>query len=161
MFRLKESIHINAPIDRCFLLSTNVALVQQTIKLTPVAGRTTGLIVGNDTVRWSGWKFGLPVSHESLITEYERPAFFQDTQNRGWFKRFQHDHRFEDIDGRTLLIDIVRFSLPFGLPGRVIGKHIVVPHVLDLMQKRFHLIKRIAEGNDWERYVAPAARVAS
>ena len=40
MFRLKESIHVNAPIDRCFLLSTNVALVQKTIGLKPVSGKT-------------------------------------------------------------------------------------------------------------------------
>jgi ligand-binding SRPBCC domain-containing protein len=153
MFRLKESIHVNAPLDRCFLLATNIALVRQILHMKPVGGRTTGLIVGNDTVRWSGWKFGLPVSHESLITRYERPDFFQDTQHRGWFKHFQHDHRFEAIDGRTLMTDIVRFSMPLGPPGREIGKLIVVPHVLKLMEQRFQLLKRVAEGDDWQRYL--------
>ena len=156
MFRLKESIHVNAPIDRCFLLSTNIALVQKTIGLTPVSGKTSGLIVGDDQLVWRGWKFGLPAMHETLITGYERPKFFQDTMGRGRFKRFQHDHHFEWIDGQTVMWDIVRFSLPFGVLGRTVAKAVVVPHVLKLMLQRFELLKRIAEGADWEQYVAGA-----
>ncbi len=78
---------------------------------------------------------------------------------RGRFSFFQHDHHFEEVDGHTLLRDIVTFSLPMGPAGRAVGKHIVVPHVLALMQERFKLIKRLAEGNDWERYVNAAAGV--
>jgi ligand-binding SRPBCC domain-containing protein len=157
MFRLKESIHVNAPIDRCFLLSTNIAIVEQTLHMKPVSGKTKGLIVDGDQLLWRGWKFGLPAWHETLITSYERPDFFQDTMGRGMFRNFQHDHRFQDIAGRTLMIDIVRFSMPLGPLGRAMGKYVVVPHVLDTMLKRFELLKRIAEGPDWERYVVAGA----
>ena len=163
MFRLKESIHVNAPIDRCFLLSTSIALVEQTIGLKPIRGKTSGLIVGGDRLVWGGWKFGIPARHETLITGYDRPTFFQDSMGRGYFETFQHDHRFQEVDGYTLLIDVVRFALPFGPAGKLVGKHIVVPHVLGLMLQRFRLLKRIAEGPDWERYLegaaAPAAHV--
>lgn len=155
MFHLKESTHIFAPIDRCFLLSTSIALVQQTIGLKPVEGKTTGLIAGGDQLVWRGWKFGLPAMHETLISAYDRPEFFQDTMGRGRFSFFQHDHSFQEVDGHTLLVDVVRFSLPMGLAGRLIGKQIVVPHVLGLLVRRFELIKRIAEGSDWEQYVNP------
>lgn len=40
MFRVKESMHVHAPIDRCFLLSTSVALVQKILGMKPVNGRT-------------------------------------------------------------------------------------------------------------------------
>ncbi len=153
MFRLKESTHINAPVDRCFLLSTSIPLVQQILGMKPVSGKTTGLVGMSDQVVWRGWKFGLPAIHETLITAYDRPRFFQDTMGRGRFRHFQHDHQFEAIDGRTLLVDVVRFSMPFGPAGRLIGKHIVVPHVLNLMLRRFALLKRIAEGPEWERYL--------
>ena len=153
MFHLKESTHIFAPADRCFLLSTSIALVEQTIGLKPVEGKTSGLIVGGDQLVWRGWKFGLPAMHETLITAYDRPAFFQDTMGRGRFSFFQHDHSFHEVDGHTLLIDVVRFSLPMGVAGRLVGKKIVVPHVLGLLVRRFALIKRIAEGPDWERYI--------
>ncbi len=153
MFRLKESIHVNAPIERCFLLSTSIDLVRQTIELRPVSGKTTGLIVDGDRLLWRGWKFAIPAFHETLITGYDRPTFFQDTMGRGYFSHFQHDHNFQFVDGQTVMWDIVRFSLPLGALGKAVGKYIVVPHVLGLMQKRFQLLKRLAESSDWERYI--------
>jgi ligand-binding SRPBCC domain-containing protein len=159
MYRIKESIHVNAPIDRCFLLSTSIDIVAQTLHMTPVAGQTSGLIVNGSRVMWRGWKFGLPARHETLITGYDRPVFFQDTMASGMFREFQHDHRFQDIDGHTLLIDVVRFSLPFGPLSRPIAKGIVIPHILATMQNRFQLLKRIAEGPDWEQYLLAADRL--
>ena len=156
MFRVKESIHVHAPRDRVFLLSTSIALVQQILGMKPVSGKTSGLVVESDQLLWRGWKFGLPALHETFITRYERPQFFQDTMGRGYFKRFQHDHSFEEVDGHTLLVDTVRFSLPFGPAGHMAGKLLVVPHVAGLMKRRFDLLKRTAEGSDWERYVQDA-----
>jgi ligand-binding SRPBCC domain-containing protein len=159
MFRLKESIHVNAPVERCFLLSTSVDLVREILGLTPVEGRTTGLIVARDRVVWRGWKFGMPAMHETLISRYVAPTFFQDTMGRGRFQEFQHDHHFEEIDGHTHMYDVVRLSLPLGGLGKLVARYIVVPHVLKLMSRRFAILKRIAESGDWERYVqdAPAA----
>lgn len=154
MFRLKENIHVHAPIERCFLLSTSIALVQQTIGLKPVEGKTTGLITRGDRLVWRGWKFGMPAMHETLITQYEPYRFFQDTMGKGRFRSFQHDHQFDEVAGHTLMVDVVRFSMPLGTLGKQFGRRIVVPHVLDMMLKRFHLLKRIAEGSDWERYIA-------
>ncbi len=153
MFRLKESIHVNAPIERCFLLSTSIDLVRQTLKMKPVSGKTSGLIQPDDQLLWRGWKFGVPAMHETLITGYTRPTFFQDTMGRGYFRHFQHDHHFHFLDGQTTMWDVVRFSLPFGMPGRIAGKQIVVPHVLNLMQSRFALIKRLAEGDEWRSWI--------
>ena len=153
MFRVKESIHVNAPRDRVFLLSTSIALVQQILGMKPVSGKTSGLAVEGDRLLWRGWKFGLPALHETLITRYERPSFFQDTMGRGYFKHFQHDHSFEEVDGHTLLVDTVRFSLPVGPAGRLAGNLLVVPHVAQLLKRRFALLKRTAEGPDWEHYL--------
>ena len=163
MFRVKESTHVNAPVDRCFLLSTSIPLVQQILGMRPVSGKTTGLITAGDRLLWRGWKFGLPAMHETLITGYDRPSFFQDTMGRGQFKQFQHDHHFQEIGGQTLMWDVVRFSLPMGLVGKVVAKNVLVPHVLGLMQRRFAMLKRIAESDDWERWVegAPVADVVA
>ncbi len=98
----------------------------------------------------------MPAMHETLITAYERPKYFQDTMGRGRFRFFQHDHHFERIDGQTVMWDVVRFSMPLGPVGRWIGRMIVVPHVLRLMRQRMELLRRIAEGSDWERYVVDA-----
>ena len=157
MFRVKDSMHVQAPVDRVFLLATSVPLVEKILGMRPVEGNTRGLIGNKDRVLWRGWKFGLPTVHETLITRYERPAFFQDTQGHGRFRFFQHDHEFHEVDGQTLMLDVVRFSLPFGALGRLVGKYIVVPYVLKLMGRRVLLLKRTAEGSDWERWISEAA----
>jgi len=154
MFTISDSIHINAPIERCFLLSTSIELVGKTLGMRPIEGKTSGTIVDGDRIVWAGWKFGLPQMHESLITRYERPAFFQDTMARGRFKRFQHDHQLTEIDGHTLLNDKLRFSLPLGWPGKMVARHVVVPHLCRLLRQRMLLLKKVAEGDEWQRYLA-------
>jgi ligand-binding SRPBCC domain-containing protein len=163
---LQESVTIDAPIERCFALSTRIELVQQTLGMRPVDGVTSGHISAGSQVLWSGWKFGLPTRHHTLITGFDPPhqpvdspareAFFQDTQLRGRFAFFQHDHHFTQRSGSetTELHDEIRFRLPFGALGGFVATHIVAPHALKLARKRFALLKRIAEsGADWQRYV--------
>ncbi len=121
MFTISDSVHINAPIERCFLLSTNIELVGRTLGMKPIEGKTSGLIESGDRLLWAGWKFGFPQMHESLITKFERPTFFQDTMGRGRFRRFQHDHHLYYMDGRTVLNDKLRFTMPFGWLGGLGG----------------------------------------
>jgi|ERR1700733_9096780 ligand-binding SRPBCC domain-containing protein len=154
MFNVKDSIHIYAPIERCFLLSTSIELVERTLEMRPVGGKTAGMIVDGDRVMWSGWKFGLAQRHESLITRYERPTFFQDTMGRGRFKQFQHDHQFFEVDGHTLLTDKVRFSLPLGRLGKLFGRQVMVPYICGLLRQRMTLLKQVAEGEEWRQYLS-------
>ncbi len=153
MFTVHDSIHIDAPIERCFLLSTSIELVGRTLDMKPVAGKTSGLIVANDRLLWKGWKFGFPQTHESLITRYERPVFFQDTMASGRFERFQHDHHFAEVDGHTLLTDKLRFSLPFGWPGKQVARYVMVPYIRRLVHQRMVLLKRVAESGDWRAWL--------
>jgi ligand-binding SRPBCC domain-containing protein len=74
----------------------------------------------------------------------------------GRFKSFQHDHEFTEIGGQVLLKDTVRFSLPLGLAGRLVGKYIMIPHIRNLMRRRFQLLKRIAESDEWRNYLPGA-----
>ncbi|WP_158792947.1 SRPBCC family protein [Granulicella sp. L60] len=153
MFTISDSVHINAPIDRVFLLSTNIELVQQTLGLKPIEGKTSGMIVGGDRLLWAGWKFGFPQMHESLITKYERPNYFQDTMGRGRFQRFQHDHHFTEIGGQTLLHDKVRFTMPYGWAGSLVAQAVMVPHISKLLRRRMHLLRKIAESGEWREYL--------
>src|SRR4051812_11045255 len=109
-----ETISIDAPIERCFALSTRVELVQQTLGMALIGGVTTGHITANSRVVWRGWKFGLPTRHHTLITQFQAPstyelpqrnstsgapvrfkaASFTDSQERGRFASFQHQHNF-------------------------------------------------------------------
>jgi ligand-binding SRPBCC domain-containing protein len=121
MFVIKDNIHIAAPVERCFLLSTSLELVERELGMRPVAKghatRTTGLVVGGDRVRWEGWQLGMARYHVSLISEFEPNRFFQDVMVAGHFKSFRHDHEFTEIGGQVLLKDTIRFAMPLGALG--------------------------------------------
>jgi ligand-binding SRPBCC domain-containing protein len=156
LFIVSDSIHVNAPIERCFLLSTNLKLVADALGMRPdvrgVRG-PDGTVIGGDRVVWHGWKFGLPQVHESLITRYQRPEFFQDTMVRGRFKRYQHDHHLTEIGGWTLLVDKLRFSLTMGPVGKQVARHVMVPYISKLLRRRMLVLKRVAESEEWRRYL--------
>lgn len=152
-FTVSDTIHIEAPIERCFLLSTSIDLVRRTLGMRPVEGKTSGLAEKGDKLVWVGWKFGLPQMHETLITEYQRPAFFQDTMGRGRFRTFCHDHSFLEMEGLTVLQDKVRFSMPLGFAGDMVAEKIMVPHISKLLKRRFLLLKKVAEGEEWRVYL--------
>lgn len=179
-FVVRESILVHAPIERLFQLSTNLALVSKTLGMTAVdtgvAGRlTSGHVVANSRVVWRGWKLGLPTQHHTLITGFLPPhrqlarigqrnamaeAFFQDTQERGRFAFFQHDHHFYEFSDAatgepiTELSDEVRFALPFGFLGAFAARVVLQPYIRRLCRKRFATLKDLAEGNDWQFFVS-------
>jgi hypothetical protein len=154
VFTLRMTETVAAPIDRCFLLTCSIALVQEELGMRPVSGRTHGLVQSGDTVRWEGWQLGLHHHHVSLISGYQRPTFLQDTMLAGRFRSFQHDHKLRELPGGfTELHDELRFSLPWGLAGRLVARYIMTPHILRLMRSRFHRIRRITTTEAWKSYL--------
>lgn len=154
IFDLRDEVVVRAPADRCFLLSTNVELVQRVLKMDLAGGRVSGLVKQGDTVLWSGWKFGLPLKHESLVEPYDRPSFFRDSMIRGRFASFEHDHNFIDRrDGTVALHDELRFSMPFGRAGELLGSLVIAPHIQALLRQRLALIKQLAESEEWRLHV--------
>lgn len=155
MFVLRHSIVIHAPIERCFALSTSVEIVQRELHMTPVQGRTTGLVQGGDTIRWEGMQLGFSNFHVSLIQPqtFDAPHFFQDRMIAGRFRTFEHEHRFTATPEGTRLDDEVRFSMKWGLFGWTVGRLVLVPHIRTLMHRRFRLLKHIAETGEWREYL--------
>jgi ligand-binding SRPBCC domain-containing protein len=153
-FTLRDEIEVHAPIERCFLLSTSVELVQRELGMRPMRGRTTGLVVSGDTVRWQGWQLGLPMFHESLIDSFTAPVFFRDRMIAGRFATFEHEHNFTDhLNGTVLMSDELHFTMPFRKLGELVGEVILVPHIRALMRRRFVRLKRIAESEEWKAYL--------
>jgi ligand-binding SRPBCC domain-containing protein len=165
---------IHAPIERVFALSTRVELVKETLGMNLVdsgveGGVFTGHIAAHSRVVWRGWKFGLPTSHHTLITGFDEPhreptgeltAWFQDSQERGRFAFFQHDHHFRQAyaadfaNPLTELHDEVRFALPFGPLGALAAQLVLAPHILALCKRRFARLKSLAEGEGWREWVS-------
>jgi ligand-binding SRPBCC domain-containing protein len=161
MFILRHSMLIHAPVERCFALSTHLAIVERELGMHPVEGRTGGLVTAGETIRWEGIQLGFANYHVSLIVPetWDPPYFFQDRMIEGRFRSFEHNHRLIETTNGTFLDDDIRFTMPLGWPGWLVGRVMLVPHILGLMRRRFNLLKRIAETDQWRSYIPEPVRI--
>ena len=149
---IRSTTQVCAPIDRCFDLSLSIDLeleAARDFKIRAVGGVTAGVIGLGQRVRWETKQFGIRVIHESEITRFERPNYFQDRMVRGVFRSFEHDHFFHRIDHEvTEVRDVVRFRMPFRLLGPISERLIVGPRLKRLITERNRAIKQHAEAQN-------------
>lgn len=55
---------------------------------------------------------GIPFRWQSEITVWQPPHRFVDLQRRGPYKKWEHEHTFEERGDSTLMRDKVRYALP-------------------------------------------------
>ena len=74
--------------------------------------RTAGAIpMGRGArIRYGLRLHGVPIGWESEITAYDPPRRFVDEQVRGPYRRWVHEHRFEDVEGGCLVVDRVDYA---------------------------------------------------
>ena len=155
---IKLETEIAAPVDRCFLLSLNVDLHRASTKSEEevISGVKGGLIGPGQTVTFQARHFGVWLTHKSIISVYHRPKHFQDRMVRGMFRFFEHDHFFEATPQGTLMRDVLRFSAPLGLLGRVAERLALRRHLDRFLRQRNSFIKTVAESADerWKAYLS-------
>ena len=96
---------VQAPRELCFDLARDIDLhVRSTshTKEKPVAGVTSGSIGMGEEVTWEATHFFVRQQLTLHITAFRRPEHFGDTQIRGAFRRFDHDHFFTPLERRAL-----------------------------------------------------------
>lgn len=62
---------------------------------------------------------GIPVKWRTRIEAWTPPHAFVDLQLWGPYRLWHHTHRFRELEGGTLIEDVVRYALPFGAFGRL------------------------------------------
>jgi len=67
---------------------------------------------------------GLPLRWRSLISEWNPPHSFIDEQIQGPYAQWIHRHEFKADGEDTVMTDVVRYRLPFGILG-----HMALPFV--------------------------------
>jgi ligand-binding SRPBCC domain-containing protein len=156
METIRSETWIDAPVERCFLLSLSIDLHVASARSSreqAIEGVTTGLISEGQTVTFRGRHLGLRLRHKSRIEVMRPYSYFRDVMVSGAFSRFEHDHHFAAMDDGTRMRDEIRFIPPLGKLGRVATKALVRRHIAAFLTERNRGIKQVAESEDWHRYL--------
>jgi ligand-binding SRPBCC domain-containing protein len=67
----------------------------------------------------------VPIRWVTKIFCWDPPTGFVDVQIHGPYSHWHHSHSFRSVDGKTLMRDVVRYGLPFGMVGQL-AHHLLV-----------------------------------
>jgi ligand-binding SRPBCC domain-containing protein len=82
---------------------------------------------------------GVPIRWRSKITAWEPPVRFVDEQVRGPYRLWVHEHLFEERGGGTVVLDRVRYAVPFDF---FTHRYLVRPDVERIFRYRTECLKR-------------------
>ena len=153
---IKIEVEINAPIERVFDLARCIDLHEETMSKTnerAIAGTTKGLINLGETVTWQATHFGIRQKLTSKITKFNRPFHFQDVMVKGAFKRFTHDHFFEQTGDKVLMKDVFDYDSPLWIFGEIADALFLESYMKNLLLERNLLIKKVAESEEWRKFL--------
>ncbi|MBD3274266.1 MAG: cell division inhibitor [Candidatus Marinimicrobia bacterium] len=124
MYRLQTTQNLTVSIDEAWEFFSNPANLQS---ITPDSLRFKiltdlpqkmyeGLIVQYKVTAFAG----IPMNWVTEIKHVQEGALFVDEQRFGPYKFWHHQHHFREIEGGVEMKDIVHYSLPFGVLGRLV-----------------------------------------
>lgn len=147
---------IDAPRERVFDLARSIDVHQDSMEDTAeraVAGVTSGLIGLGQEVTWEARHLGVTQRLSVRITQFDRPRHFQDVMLKGAFSRMQHDHVFENRQGKTVMIDRFEFQSPLGWLGQAVDWIFLTGYMRRFLTKRNAILKQTAESDAWKKYL--------
>ena len=153
---IKLEIQIDAPVERVFDLARCIDLHEATMskhKEKAVGGVMKGLIGMDESVTWEAMHFSIKQKLTSKITAFERPKYFRDSMVKGAFKRFDHDHFFEQSGEQTLMKDVFDYDPPIGILGKFADALFLEKYMREMLAERNQIIKTIAESEDWRKFL--------
>jgi ligand-binding SRPBCC domain-containing protein len=117
-------------------------------KITPpwlrfkVRSRPSEMVAGAE-IRYSLRLHGVPIRWVSRIDVWEPPRRFVDVQVHGPYRLWHHTHSLEPGgDHDVLMLDAVRYALPFGPVGELIDRALVHHDLERIFDYRHEAIER-------------------
>jgi len=153
---IKIELTVNAPVERVFDLARCIDLHEATMlkhKEKAIGGVTKGLIRLGESVTWEATHFGIKQKLTSKITAFERPKHFRDSMVKGTFRRFDHDHFFEQSGEQTFMKDAFDYDSPLGIFGKLADALFLEKYMREILAERNQIIKKIAESDDWRKFL--------
>ncbi len=157
MATIRCEVSVQASVERCFDLARSVDLHVDSstgIGARAMGGRRGGLSGEGDHTVWSARFFGVRFAMTTRIEDFASPARFGDRMTRGLLRKFEHVYRFRPLPGGGCgMSDELTVEAPFGPLGRWMERLYLTRRMDGLVCSRLEHIKRVAEGDDWRRYL--------
>ncbi|MCS6837488.1 MAG: TIGR01777 family oxidoreductase [Bdellovibrionaceae bacterium] len=99
--------------------------------------QSTALIQEGTEFHYTITLFGIPLKWKTLILDWDPPHRFSDLQVQGPYKRWYHQHIFNEVPGGVIMNDRVFYELPLEPVG-----HIGYPWVRQTINKIFQFRRR-------------------
>jgi NADH dehydrogenase len=144
--RLSASQFIARPIEEVFAFFTQPANLG---RLTPAAMgfellTDDGNLRDRLEIRWRIRPLlGIPMTWTARIAGYEPGRRFMDVQVCGPYRRWEHTHTFEAVDGGTIVRDEIEYAVPFGPLGDLVNRLVVRGQLRRLFEYRRAAIRTI------------------
>ena len=154
MAEIYITTQINSPIEIVFDLSRSIDLHKISTGKTneeAIAGVTSGLINQHETVTWRARHLFKTRTFTSKITLIQRPFYFKDEMQEGDFKKFVHEHFFEQNENGTLMKDKLMLEAPFGYIGKLATRIFLKNYISKFLLCRNQVIKQTAESGFWKK----------
>lgn len=148
MTTIQLTTKINAPIQIVFDTARDIDLHQKSTATSnekAIAGVTTGVINEGETVTWRGKHFGFYLTHKTRITKMDFYDYFLDEMEEGNFKSFRHKHHFKEINGVTIMKDLLQYETPFGIFGKLFDVLLLKKHLTKFLLERNKILTETAE----------------
>jgi ligand-binding SRPBCC domain-containing protein len=72
---------------------------------------------------------------------------------RGAFRSMEHHHYFEASGTGTKMRDVFAYESPFGFLGHIADSLFLEDYMRSFLIQRNRIIKKVAESDDWARYI--------
>jgi uncharacterized protein (TIGR01777 family) len=111
---------VPAPVDKVFPFfsdSKNLEILTPDFMGFQIVGQSTEKIEKGTRIDYQLKLHGIPFRWQSQIVDWQPNMKFADTQTRGPYSHWFHQHEFIPKDGGTLMRDRVSYAVPFGALG--------------------------------------------
>jgi len=162
MEMIRLTTWIAAPEELCFRLATDAGfhqLLSQESKQNDMLQQAGTPVQIGDRWQWSGRCAGFAYRYATRIEALRPLNFFREGLEQGYFRAFEHDHHFTYHNHGTRMRDEIRFVLQPGL-GRALMAQLIRRSLVASIARRGHILKAVAESNDWRRFLAQAEEFA-
>ena len=92
---------------------------------------------------------GIPIRWRTEITAWEPPVRFEDSQVRGPYREWVHEHAFQEVNGGMLMRDRVVYSVPGGPFVERMFVRGDVRRIFEYRQRRLPELLGVAAEDSW------------